>query len=286
VTSEQGDRPTISVLLPVHAGVDAAFLERALDSIAEQTLPADEVVVVEDGPLPVASVAVISRFEARGRPPLVRVVLESNAGPGAANGAGLLRCSGEWVAKADADDISLPTRFAEQLDCLRRSGADVCGTAMWEFSGAETNVVAVRRGPSDHESIARRMRINNPINHPTAVYRREMALEVGGYGDFRHAEDYDLFARMLVRGAGMVNTPRPLVMFRADDSMFDRRTGRDFVRLEWRLQRNLRSYGLIGTPRLVLNLVVRLGFRYLPRPLLRMAYRTFLARPSTGVVHD
>ncbi len=282
MTSEQSDRPTISVLLPVHAGVDAAFLERALESIAEQTLPADEVVVVEDGPLPVASGAVISRFEARRRPPLVRVVLESNAGPGAANGAGLLRCSGEWVVKADADDISLPTRFAEQMDCLQRSGADVCGTAMWEFSGAETNVVAVRRGPSDHESIARRMRINNPINHPTVVYRRDAAVTAGGYLDLRHGEDYDLFARMLARGARMVNLSEPLVLFRADDSMFDRRSGREFLRIEWRLQRNLRSYGLIGTPQLLLNLLVRLGFRYLPRPLLRRAYRRFLVRPTEG----
>ncbi len=282
VTSEQSDRPTISVLLPVHAGVDAGFLERALESIAEQTLPADEVVVVEDGPLPVASGAVISRFEARGRPPLVRVVLETNAGPGVANGAGLLRCSGEWVAKADADDISLPTRFAEQMDCLAKRwcrcvrhgdvGVLRCGD---QRGGRPSRSVGPR---VDCPSDAHQQSDQPPDGClPTGCGRRGRRLSRttarGGLRPVRADAP---------RGARMVNLSEPLVLFRADDSMFDRRSGREFLRIEWRLQRNLRSYGLIGTPQLFLNLLVRLGFRYLPRPLLRRAYRTFLVRPTGG----
>jgi glycosyltransferase involved in cell wall biosynthesis len=279
VTTRPSDQPSISVLIPVYAGVLPRFLERSLDSVAAQTLSPSEVVLVEDGPLPPDLAAVIESFARGGKVPLDRVVLKENGGPGIANHAGLLRCRGEWVAKCDSDDISLPDRFARQWGCLESTGSDVCGTAMWEFIGTEDNHIALRLSPPSHEQIARRMRFNNPINHPTALYRRTLALEVGGYPDLRHGEDYDLFARMLAAGARMVNLPQPLVLFRADDSMFDRRTGKDFLRIEWRLQRNLRSYGLIGTPRLILNLVLRLGFRYLPRPLLRRVYDTFLSRP-------
>ena len=102
----------------------------------------------------------------------------------------------------DADDILLPHRFETQLAALQETGADLCGAAMWEFDDDPERPTRLRTNPATHEAIARRMRINNPINHPTAMYRRELALRAGGYPTMRFMQDYDLFARMLVDGAG------------------------------------------------------------------------------------
>ena len=52
------------------------------------------------------------------------------------------------------------------------------------------------------------MRLNNPINNPTVVFRRQLALDVGGYADLRYMQDYDLFARMLAGGARAENLHR------------------------------------------------------------------------------
>ena len=272
------EHDTISVVLPVHAGVDPDHWAAALASVASQSLQATEIVIVEDGPLTSNHAQVLEAFIATGAP-VVRVVLPVNGGAGVANQAGLTRATGTWIAKADADDICLPERFERQMDELTRSGADLCGAAMLEFVDAPDNVVAIRSVPLDHEAIARRMRFNNPVNHPTAMFRRTAALDAGGYADLRHIEDYDLLARMLANGAVMANLAEPLVLFRAGTDMHKRRSSRLFVLLEWQLQHRLRDYGIIGTPRLIANLVVRLAFRFLPPPVLRLVYRRVLSSP-------
>ena len=76
---------TVSVLLPVHAGVPVETFRAALDSLDAQTRPADEVVVVEDGPLTADHDRVIDHYAAS-RDGVVRVRLAINQGAGVANG--------------------------------------------------------------------------------------------------------------------------------------------------------------------------------------------------------
>jgi len=272
------DHTDLSVVLPVYAGVAAQHLAAALDSIAAQTLPAREVVVVEDGPLTAEQHAVLDGFAAR-QPGVVRVALPVNRGAGVANQAGLEAATGAWVAKADADDVLVPHRFERQVAALRESGADLCGSAMWEFDEDPDRPVRLRVNPLDHDAIARRMRFNNPINHPTVVYRRGLALEVGGYPTMRFMQDYDLFARLLAGGARMTNLEEPLVLFRAGDTMRKRRSARGYLGLELELQRRLRSYGVIGPVTMARNLAVRWTFRLLPQRLIRTTYSRFLSKP-------
>jgi glycosyltransferase involved in cell wall biosynthesis len=273
---------TVSVLLPVHADIPAKTFRAALDSLAAQTRPADEVVVVEDGPLTVDHDRVIDQYAAS-RDGVVRVRLATNQGAGVANGAGLRAATGTWIAKMDADDLLLPHRFETQLAALKETGADLCGAAMWEFDHDPERPTRLRTNPATHEAIARRMRFNNPINHPTAMYRRELALRVGGYPSMRFMQDYDLMARMLAGGARMTNLPEPLVLFRAGDGMLRRRSARGYLALERELQRNLRSYGLVGRGRAAVNLTVRGAFRVLPRWGLSRAYARFLSTPVPDV---
>jgi len=269
---------TVSVLLPVHAGVAADVFGAALDSLAGQTRPADEVVVVEDGPLTPAHDRLIDQYAAA-HAGVVRVVLPTNQGAGVANQAGLETATGTWIAKMDADDVLLPHRLETQLEALHRTGADLCGAAMWEFDSDPDHPTRLRTNPLDHDAIARRMRFNNPVNHPTAVYRRSLALEAGGYPAMRYMQDYDLFARMLVAGARMTNLEEPLVLFRAGAPMHRRRSARGYLALEWQLQRRLRSYGLVGRRRAVYNLAVRGAFRLLPGRTMGKAYRLLLSEP-------
>ena len=151
---------------------------------------------------------------------------------------------------------------------------------MWEFDDDPEHPTRLRTNPETHDAIARRMRFNNPINHPTSIYRRELAVAVGGYPQMRYMQDYDLFARMLAAGGRMINLPEPLVLFRAGDALLRRRSARGYLVLERELQRNLRSYGLVGRGRAALNLAVRGAFRVLPRWGLSRAYARFLSTPT------
>lgn len=262
----------------MHRGTPPQQFARALASISDQTLRPRELVVVEDGPLDREHHEVIHGFALEGtRVTVVR--LRSNGGPGVANQAGLMSASSTWIAKADADDVCLPGRFRAQLDALSASGSDLCGSAMLEFDGAEDNVVAIRRAPTTHADILRRVRLNNPINHPTAMYRREAAMAAGGYPDWRFAEDYALVARMLSNGARMMNLAEPLVLFRAGDSQVSRRRSSEVRGGELRLQQALRDLRLVSTPRMVANLGLRVGFTILPARLAGTVARRVLASP-------
>jgi glycosyltransferase involved in cell wall biosynthesis len=284
MASDSADLPddafTLSVVMPVHAGADVSQLERALTSVFDQTRPAHEVVVVEDGPLTRDQDRLLETFE-QAHPSLRRVRLERQSGVAAALQAGLEFARSPWIARMDSDDVALPHRFAAQGDVIRTGRYDVLGAAMIEFDSDELATTGIRRMPKFHDDIIRLMRANNPLNHPTVVFRRSLVLQVGGYRTLPHLEDYDLWARVWAAGGTFHNLPEPLVRFRADARMLARRRQSGIHRAEFELQRNLRRYGLVSRPRLVVNLVMRTSFRLLPSPLMARAYRHLFHRPRS-----
>jgi glycosyltransferase involved in cell wall biosynthesis len=270
----------LSVLVPVHAAVDPAHFQRALESVVDQTRRPDEVLVVEDGPLGLSLTQVLDDF-ADAHPGLVRrIAFAQNRGPGAAAATGIAEAHGDVVARMDSDDIALPQRFEVQLRHLDETGSDVVGASMLEFEGEETNVIGLRRLPETHEEIFRYARTRSPINQPAAMMRRAAVLAAGNYVEIGLVEDYDLWARMLARGSRMANIADPLVLFRVSPGMYARRGGLRHLRSEWVLQRRLQEYGLIGRLRRCSNLVVRIGFRLLPSRLLRGAYGRIFREPA------
>ena len=199
-----------SVLLPVYGGDDAGFFERAVVSVtAEQTLRPDELVVVVDGPVPAAIEAVLRRVESgegTGGVPARIVALGENVGLALALEAGLAACAHEVVARADADDVSLPRRFAVQLPMM--ANLDLVGSAIVEFGTEEGPDQMVRALPVGGAEIAAMARFRDPFNHPSVVYRRSAVREAGGYEHLNKMEDYWLFARMIASGAGWPTAAR------------------------------------------------------------------------------
>ncbi len=276
------DLPEFSVLLPVYRGDDAAFLRRAFDSATvEQELRPDEVVLVRDGPVGPEVAAEIESIRARSVVPVTFVPLDENVGLARALEAGLARCAHEVVARADADDVSLPGRFAAQLPVVAE-GADLVGTALVEFEDDEDVLGALRVLPTDPDEIARYARFADPFNHPTVVYRRAAVAAAGGYQDLHLMEDYLLFARMIAAGARVANLAEPLVKYRTGAGSYARRGGRALLRSEISLQVALRRDGFTSVPQAVRNVVLRGGYRLVPEAVRRMAYRSMILRGRAG----
>lgn len=153
----------LSVLLPVYARESPEFLRESLESLAAQTRPAEEVVIVADGPLSEPLDAVIASFGAC--LPLVPVRLRDNVGLGQALHAGLEQCRGEYVARMDADDVCVPRRFARQLEFLElNQHVDVAGSAIAEFNEHPGAVYAVRRLPAEGDALRSFAKYRNPLN--------------------------------------------------------------------------------------------------------------------------
>src|SRR5215510_10013953 len=136
-----------SLLLPVYAGDRADFLRRAfVSSVDEQTLRPDDVVLVQDGPLPDALRETCEELAAVSPVPVNLVRLERNVGLGPALDHGLEACAHDIVARMDADDISRPRRFELQLPLIA-DGADIVGSALLEFIDDVEDVVQTRVPP-------------------------------------------------------------------------------------------------------------------------------------------
>lgn len=267
----------LSLLLPVWAGDRPDFLTEAFRSTVDaQTRRPDQVVIVRDGPVPAPLAARIAELAATSPVPTDVVELERNVGLGPALDAGLAACRHEVVARMDADDISLPHRFAVQLPVIE-SGVDVVGSGLVEFGTDPEDLLATRSVPTDPEEIRRRARFASPFNHPTVVYRRALVTAVGGYGDFAKMEDYLLWAKLIVADARVANVAEPLVKYRVGAGAYARRGGLALLRAEISLQRRFRALGFTTRAQCARNLVVRGGYRLVPEGLRRSAYRRVIA---------
>ncbi|HET9022037.1 MAG TPA: glycosyltransferase [Ornithinibacter sp.] len=273
--------PTLTVLMTTYHGTSVEELERSIASLVGQTRPADELLVVVDGPVPEPLDTALATAVAEH--PGIRVErLPRNLGSGLASARGLELATGDFLARHDADDVSLPPRFEREMAAIEEHGLDLVGSAMLEFERSPDHVVGVRTNPRTHEQIVARMRLNNPINNPTVVFRRRLAVEVGGYADLRYMQDYDLFARLLAAGARAENLDEPLVLFNAGEGMISRRGGWRMLRHEWDVQRRLMATGTIGPVLLVRNMLVRGAFRIIPPSLLRRVYAVLFRSRGTA----
>ena len=185
--------PKISVLLPVHNA--ARFLLAALESIANQDSQDTELVVIDDGSTDGSfdiTQEAVNQWDIPSR--LYR--LPYNMGATAALRFGLDRCDCQYVARQDADDVSLPGRLRFQAEFLDNSLDVVAlGTRVWILDEAG---VPVRRGarmrwmPKAQIAVGR-----NPLFHGSVLFRRDVAEQVGGYlSCFEAAQDLSLWLRM------------------------------------------------------------------------------------------
>jgi hypothetical protein len=267
-----------SLLLPVYGRDDPAQLERAfVSSVDEQTRRPDEVVLVQDGPVPDPLAATIAALIAGSPVPVRHVVLPENVGLAEALTAGLDACTHDVVARMDADDVALPERFAAQLAVIEE-GYDLVSAGLLEFVDDEAVTVGRRTPPIGEQTIQRYARFHDPFNHPTVVYRKAAVQRAGGYRAVGLMEDYWLFARMLMAGAKVANLPEPLVKYRIGAGAYRRRGGLAQLRAELQLQRLLLRLGFTTSGQFLRNVCVRGGYRLLPEGVRRTSYRRILHR--------
>lgn len=262
-----------SVLLSVYRNEHPAYLRQSLDSIFTQTLPPDEVVLVEDGPLTEDLWAVVKEYVQKYS--ILKIIpLPKNVGLGQALNEGLKHCSCELVARMDTDDVAKPDRFEKQIAVFQaHPEVDVVGAWIDEFEGDTGNVVSVRKLPETHWKILKYARFRCPVNHPVAVFRKSAVLNAGRYLHFPLFEDYYLWVRMLMNGACFYNIPESLLWFRCSPDMFKRRGGWKYACDEYRFQKLMLNMDFISLTQFVQNVSLRFIPRIIPNQLRAVLYR-------------
>ena len=204
--------PRVSVLMPVYNG--EAYLQEAIDSILKQEFTDFEFVIINDGSTD-HTAEIIQSYD----DPRIRYFEnEQNIGLVGSLNSGLKLVQSPYIARMDADDISMPKRFANQVDFLdAHPKVGVLGSAVKVIDG-DGNSSNIRRFPENHELITWSMFFDDPIAHPTVMMRRELLKRVRGYrADMLQAGDYDLWRR-LSKVTRFSNLPNVLLFLRRHDT--------------------------------------------------------------------
>lgn len=200
----------VTVLMPVYNG--AVHLREAVGSILGQTFTDFEFLIIDDGSTD-GSGEILEDYARRDS--RIQLVRRENRGLVATLNEGLNLARAPLVARMDADDVSLPQRLRLQVDYMRATpdvAAVGCAIRLIDPEGAPLSDV---RYPTDPEQVALRMRDVCSLAHPAVVMRREFVAKAGGYRAVcRHAEDLDLWLRLLEHGARLANFDEVLLLYR------------------------------------------------------------------------
>ena len=187
----------VSVIMPVFNG--EAYLREAVESILGQTYGDFEFIIIDDGSTD-GSVDIIQHYG--NIDPRIKFMGQSHRGIVAALNAGLAAAHGAWVFRMDADDVALPQRLAIQTSRIRRDPSLVLLGGWYETMDAGGNFLKSYKIPDRHEILVHSLETGRLlICHPIAGFRKDLVAGLGGYRErFRHAEDIDLWLRMIGRG--------------------------------------------------------------------------------------
>ena len=246
-----------SVSICVYGGDNAEWFKTSVESVLNQTLVPNEIVLVVDGPVPDDLNTVIRKFE---ESELFKVIrLETNNGHGIARKTGLDNCTNELVAIMDADDICTPARFEKQIEAFHDyPDSDIVGGMITEFIDTPDNVVGKRIVPLEDIEIKEYMQRRCPMNLVTVMFKKSSIEKVGGFIDWYCEEDYYLWLRMALANMKFRNVDDVLVNVRVGKEMYQRRGGVKYFKSEAKLQKYMLDNKIIGFPRYLINVAERL----------------------------
>ncbi|MDD2362484.1 MAG: glycosyltransferase [Oscillospiraceae bacterium] len=245
-----------SVSMCVYGGDDPDNFRQALESVYDQTCPPDEVVLVVDGPVSEEINDIVSFYEKEKS--LIAVRLPENVGHGNARRTGFERCSHNYIAIADADDINARTRFERQIQCFEKDiELSVVGSGVYHFVGNINNIASIKKFPITDIGIKKLLKRRCPVAQPSVMLKKQEVEKAGGYLDWYHAEDYYLWIRMYLSGAKFYNLKDYCVYMRKSKDQMKRRGGFRYFRSMCKLFRFMRMNKIIGWPLYFFNVISR-----------------------------
>jgi len=268
-----------SVLMSLYKKEKPEYLCLAIDSMLNQTVFPEEIVIVEDGPLTLELYEVEKRYQKQYSDLFTIVKNETNLGLGLSLNNGLSACRNELVARMDTDDISKPERCEKQLKVFAsKPELDIVGAWVDEFYTSPDTVVSTRAVPCTHNEIYDFAKRRSAFNHSAVMYKKSKVLEQGGYSGLRRNQDVELFGRMLYAGCKAENIGEALLWFRSNDDLAKRRKSLentksyiDTIKKFWKMgYASFGDYALVATAQTAMFLM--------PVKVQHWVYKTFLRK--------
>ncbi len=182
--------PKVTVLMSVYNG--EKYLNEAIDSILEQTFKDFEFFIINDGSVD-RTADILKSY----KDPRIKIINnKNNIGLTKSLNKGLKIAKGEYIARMDADDVSMPNRLIKQVDFLDRNlDVAIVGTNYFRINEKGDIVQEINRKRKDID-IKNNLSKGNQLGHGTLMFRKDCVEKIGFYrATFKYSQDYDLVLR-------------------------------------------------------------------------------------------
>lgn len=263
-----------SVLMSIYKGNKVSEIKESIDSLLNQTLMPNQIVIMIDGPVSQDIHKLLDNYANEYTNLIELHYRDKNIGLGLTLNEGLNYCNYEYVARMDADDISVKNRFEKQIQILKKHPEyDALGGNIVEFDDVSLKELSLRMVPTGNEEILKFLKRRNPMNHVTVILKKKSVIESGNYLECPYFEDYYLWARMLNKNKKLVNMNEILVKVRAGINMSNRRGNFNYIKCIINFENKLRELGFINYVEYCFNISVRSIVACIPNKLRYYLYQ-------------
>ena len=205
--------PLISVVMSIYHE-PILWISQAIDSILNQSFSDLEFVIVNDNPSRLENYLLLDRYEkADERVHIIHNAM--NLGLTCSLNIAIKATNGRYIARMDADDVSLPERLKTQYLFLeKRRDVVVCGSWGYLLKNIHVPFHEIKRTPCNDQEVAIFSLFANPIIHSSVMIRKDI-LEQEAYDvKFKKAQDYVLWGKIICENRSIYNIPAPLIKYR------------------------------------------------------------------------
>lgn len=213
----------VTVGIPFYSGSNPEHLKQAIDSIVNQSVPAEVIHLIQNGPIDPDLQALVDSFLNENENMILLTIPEANL-PAALNES-IRTCTTKFYARMDADDISDTYRLQMQLDYFHEHPeVMILGGYAIEFkSGEEPKKGHLKKMPTSYAEMKRWFHYRNPFVHASVMFNTEVFLSLIGYDEtFVTDQDLELWARVFKQKIKIANIKHPIVYFRTDNMIKNR----------------------------------------------------------------
>lgn len=210
----------ISVIMSTYKE-DERLLRESIESILNQTYRDFEYIIILDYPDNDVHKSVIEEYALKDDR-IHFYINEKNMGLTDSLNRGLSLCHGEYIARMDADDISLPDRLERQMKYLEKNHYDLIGGITEMINENGSLLYSIKNVPTDPKKINKALRYSQCIAHPTWLGKKEVFEKNAGYRHMPLCEDYDFTLRAVLNGFVISNLNEAVLKYRMTSNSISR----------------------------------------------------------------
>tara|TARA_B100000989_G_scaffold248160_1_gene195555 strand:+ start:2499 stop:3332 length:834 start_codon:yes stop_codon:yes gene_type:complete len=276
------NKNTFSFLLSIYKNDKYIYLKECLDSIINQTIKADEIIIVQEGDVDKDINELISFYKKIY--PISHYKLPFQNGPlgyGLPNclNYGIKKAKSKYIVRIDSDDINESNRLEIIDDYIKNnSNVKLFGSYVREYDENMIKPGKIRSVPLYMNKIISYCKFRNPFNGPSVVFEKDTAISLGGYPNIPSNEDWCFWVNFILNDHDLGNIPLVLVNMRGGDGIIERRSSKRYSKGEVMSIKYIYNKGFFSMPIYYFNLVSRYIIRLFPSEIIKFIYNNYLRK--------